>query len=93
MKAIVATFNQEKALVEAFSVITILRMEIFEALVGASVRYFPLCTMTATTRPQPSPDPDQSEMPSRYANWRLLVVLPSSEGGSHFYKGSVSVFL
>ena len=29
--------------------------------------------MTATTRPQPSPDPDQSEMPSRYANWRLLV--------------------
>ena len=33
MKAVVAAFNQEKALVEAFSVITNLRMEIFEALV------------------------------------------------------------
>ena len=32
MKAVVATFNQEKALVEAFSVITNLRMELFEAL-------------------------------------------------------------
>ena len=33
MKAVVATFNQEKALVGAFSVITNLRMELFEALV------------------------------------------------------------
>ena len=33
MKAVVAAFNQEKALVEAFSVITNLRMELFEALV------------------------------------------------------------
>ena len=33
MKAIVAIFNQEKALVGAFSVITNLRMELFEALV------------------------------------------------------------
>ena len=32
MKAVVAAFNQEKALVEAFSVITNLRMELFEAL-------------------------------------------------------------
>ena len=32
MKAVVAAFNQEKALVGAFSVITILRMELFEAL-------------------------------------------------------------
>ena len=32
MKAVVVTFNQEKALVEAFTVITNLRMEIFEAL-------------------------------------------------------------
>ena len=32
MKAIVAAFNQEKALVGAFSVITNLRMELFEAL-------------------------------------------------------------
>ena len=33
MKAVVATFNQEKALVGDFSVITNLRMELFEALV------------------------------------------------------------
>ena len=33
MKALVATFNQEKALVGAFSVITNLRMELFEALI------------------------------------------------------------
>ena len=32
MKAVVATFNQEKALVGAFSVITNLRMELFETL-------------------------------------------------------------
>ena len=32
MKAEVAAFNQEKALVGAFSVITNLRMDIFEAL-------------------------------------------------------------
>ena len=33
MKAVVAAFNQEKALVGAFSVITNLRMDIFEALI------------------------------------------------------------
>ena len=32
MKAVVAAFNQEKALVGAISVITNLRMELFEAL-------------------------------------------------------------
>ena len=32
MKAVVAAFNQEKALIGAFSVITNLRMELFEAL-------------------------------------------------------------
>ena len=34
MKAVVAAFNQEKALVGAFSVITNLRMELFEALMS-----------------------------------------------------------
>ena len=33
MKAVVAAFNQEKALVGDFSVITNLRMELFEALI------------------------------------------------------------
>ena len=32
VKAVVAAFNQEKALVGAFSVITNLRMDLFEAL-------------------------------------------------------------
>ena len=43
MKAVVAAFNQEKALVGAFSVITNLRMELFEALVytGYSVQVTP----------------------------------------------------
>ena len=36
MKAVVAAFNQEKALVGAFSAITNLRMELFEALVSIS---------------------------------------------------------
>ena len=35
MKVVVAAFNQEKALVGAFSVITNLRMDLFEALVAA----------------------------------------------------------
>ena len=35
MKAVVAAFNQEKALVGAFSVITNLRMELFEALLAS----------------------------------------------------------
>ena len=34
MKAVVAAFNQEKALVGAFSVITNLRMQLFGALAG-----------------------------------------------------------
>ena len=33
MKAVVAAFNQEKALVGAFSVLTNLRMELFQALI------------------------------------------------------------
>ena len=35
MKAVVAAFNQEEALVGAFSVFTNLRMELFQALVKA----------------------------------------------------------
>ena len=38
MKAVVAAINQEKALVGAFSVITNLRMELFEALLVTTPR-------------------------------------------------------
>ena len=46
MKAVVAAFNQEKALVGAFSVITNLRMELFEALdnISPSVQVYNLGT-------------------------------------------------
>ena len=37
MKAVVAAFNQEKALAGAFSVITNLRMDLFEAVVVTAV--------------------------------------------------------
>ena len=40
MKAVVAAFNQEKALVGAFSVITNLRMELFEALTQMVAQVF-----------------------------------------------------
>ena len=43
MKAVVAAFNQEKALVGAFSVITNLRMELFEAL-DPSLTSVPRCS-------------------------------------------------
>ena len=42
MKAVVAAFNQEKALVGAFSVSTNLRMELFEALVRLLLAAEPL---------------------------------------------------
>ena len=43
MKAVVAAFNQEKALVGAFSVITNLRMELFQALVVTLYCYHMTC--------------------------------------------------
>ena len=41
MKAVVAAFNQEKALVGAFSVITNLPMQLFEALTLTLPHHFP----------------------------------------------------
>ena len=40
VKAVVAAFNQEKALVGAFSVITNLRMDLFEALSLTDTFYY-----------------------------------------------------
>ena len=55
MKAVVATFNQEEALVGAFSVITNLRMELFQAPaaidlddgVGVNKKYGQICNVEA----------------------------------------------
>ena len=49
MKAVAAAFNQEKALVGAFSVITNLRMELFEALVQLNQLSPALQCITAAT--------------------------------------------
>ena len=50
MKAVVAAFNQEKALVGAFSVITNLRMERFEALVDIYLKYAKMKRETESVR-------------------------------------------
>ena len=52
MKAVVAAFNQEKALVGAFSVFTNLRMELFEALItGHCFTGDPLLTVPGCSQP------------------------------------------
>ena len=53
VKVVVAAFNQEKALLGAFSVITNLRMELFEALIHTATHstagYFALhCSLART---------------------------------------------
>ena len=54
MKAVVAAFNQEKALVAAFSVITNLRMALFEALIRTEKGY---CAIQWKESSTTSPDP------------------------------------
>ena len=54
MKAVVAAFNQEKALVGAFSVITNLRMALFEALIRTEKGY---CAIQWKESSTTSPDP------------------------------------
>ena len=57
VKALVGAFNQEKALVGAFSVITNLRMELFEALVTRVVwsDLLPVCLAVLAQLPEVSP--------------------------------------
>ena len=47
MKAVAAAFNQEKALVGAFSVITNLRMDLFEALLDTGLELEEVFIMAA----------------------------------------------
>ena len=51
VKVVVASFNQEKALVGPFSVITNFRMELFQALLGLQIT-FPYGGCEALLRPQ-----------------------------------------
>ena len=58
MKAVVAAFNQEKALVGAFSVITNLRMELFEALMYTQyLENVPTSPTDLVLEPPPAPPP------------------------------------
>ena len=50
MKAVVAAFNQEKALVGAFSVLTNLRMELFQALLSTGLVSMSIIVATVTAR-------------------------------------------
>ena len=49
MKAVVAAFNQEKALVGAFSVITNLQMELFQALLQRLLPLLHCCCLISST--------------------------------------------
>ena len=88
MKAVVAAFNQEKALVGAFSVITNLRMELFEAL-GARLRGI----MTGLTIYPDSPAPAYSEEFNYcYEGYLLCRQLAAARGKSKFYSPPVFMF-
>ena len=50
MKAVVAAFNQEKALVGAFSMLTNLRMELFQALLSTGLVSMSIIVATVTAR-------------------------------------------
>ena len=67
MKAVVAAFNQEKALVGAFSVITNLRMDLFESLY--ITRYNHLAVATAWQKPVHLEVRNHREGPSRAFSW------------------------
>ena len=84
MKALVAAFNQEKALVGAFSVITNLRMELFGALVpaaallqgeGAAV----LGVEAAADRARVRVEADHGLVPSSSLEVVLLITMAGAE--------------
>ena len=64
MKAVVAAFNQEKALVGAFSVITNIRMQLFEALVYYLPRVAAVLSgacQVHRVEPRPGPAPEHGD--------------------------------
>ena len=72
MKAVVAAFNQEKALVGAFSVITNLRMELFGALVETHIN---LNTSPLASEGRGSPVPRLSCVMARDGDGKVIVCL------------------
>ena len=86
MKAVVAAFNQEKALVGAFSVLTNIRMELFQALIYINIhniftQYFYLPTTPdtpmsslATKTPMTAVESSGAELPAD------MKVAPATSG-------------
>ena len=71
MKAVVAAFNQEKALVGAFSVITNLRMDLFEAL--AHMQQDAWTPVQAGTRAFVRLQSFQSQLSTEHHKEKLLI--------------------
>ena len=90
MKAVVAAFNQEKALVGAFSVITNLRMELFQAL-ELAILYEAVTVSAGDSNPDnvaapPLPQlgagfvgPEQLWVPSRQHKPEMLGTKPRAD--------------
>ena len=95
MKAVVAAFNQEKALVGAFSVITNLRMQLFEALRQAEVRWCPrnerLVRELRRLELEFSSDPDQAAFRAFIQGTSPRYTPPNSLQLEGSYKYSSSV--
>ena len=79
MKAVVAAFNQEKALVGAFSVITNLRMELFDALMFTP-------DIVAVSEPAPAP---QFPAPAR----RLVLFVADGLRAQSFYEPGAAPYI
>ena len=74
MKAVVAAFNQEKTLVGAFSVITNLRMELFEALVAAQPPCNYVIRPGQAWHPWPSAQQPPAQGQTSYCCYHSLVL-------------------
>ena len=85
MKAVVAAFNQEKALVGAFSVITNLRMQLFEALTAGPPHQHHLQVQPRGPRLHPGrPLPGRGRHPHNRGNkfrFRRVEELPRADRG------------
>ena len=78
MKAVVAAFNQEKALVGAFSVITNLRMELFEALTHTRC-VSPCPRDTVIDNGKPGPRPARGGLVFNIMKGKVVFMLQASE--------------
>ena len=88
MKAVVAAFNQEKALVGAFSVITNLRMELFEALLPTVHRQAPIIRRDISPLHAVSCHTEADNVWQLAAAWPLAPVMFVSECDEEFLQGA-----